>query len=154
MSNPIRRIAPAQILALGSLFLIFLPGCAFNNAGIRHYERVTSTDAKGKATQRMALADVISADLPGLKTLEVGRLKLEFSADPYDTVDPVFDTKGAFVQAVPVKRLPGICASPLVKTQGAANRSFLDGMFSGITGTASSIGALLVTGGLSKALVP
>ena len=134
------------------ILCLLLGGCAFNNAGIRHYELVTSTDAKGNKTEHMALADTISADLPGLKTLAVGRIKLEFSTDPVETVEPVFDNKGSFVHAITVKRLPGFYTSPSIKAQSVANKSFIDGIFSGITGAATSIGALFVTGGAAKAV--
>ena len=129
------------------ILCLLLGGCAFDNAGIRHYERVTSTDAKGNKTERMALADTISADHPGLRMLAVGRLKMEFGGDSFETAQPVFDAKGNLVSTVNVKSLPGLYTSPVIKAQGVANRSFIDGLGACFTGIASTVGGLFVTGG-------
>ena len=136
------------------LFLLFLSGCAYNNAGIRHYERVTSTDAKGNKTTKMMLADAISADLPGLSTLDVGRIKLTFNPDSYEVTEPVYDAKGVYLQTVTMKKLAGVYVSPVLAAQGNANRSFIDGLGAFFTGIASTIGGLFVTGGALSLVHP
>ena len=137
-----------------AIICLLLAGCACDNAGIRHYELVSSTDAKGNKSERMVLADTICADLHGITDLNVGRIQMKFSADYFEATVPVYDAKGVFLQSVTERHLPGLYTSRVIKAQGIANRSFLDGAFSGLTGTASSIGALFITGGAAKAIIP
>ena len=141
-------------IGLMGLMGLMVAGCACNNASLRHYELVTTTDAKGNKSEHMALADSIAADLHGVTEVNAGRLSMKFSTDYFETTVPVYDAKGVYLSSVTERHLPGLYTSGVIKSQGVANRSFLDGMFSGITGTASSIGALFITGGAAKAILP
>ena len=138
-------------IGLMGLMGLVVSGCASQNAAIRHYELVTTTDARGNKSQKMMLADSLCADMPGLASLDVGRIKLKFNTDSYEVTEPVCDAKGAFLQTVVVKKLAGVYVSPVIAAQGKANKSFIDSVCAGISGAGSIFASMFVTGGLFHA---
>lgn len=137
-----------------SLFLIAacLSGCAYQNAGLRVYRPITRVDKNGHTFQRMVLSQEISADLPGIKMIEVDGIRLTFNPGSFSSQQPVYDRKGNVTNIITVTAPHGFYTSNVIKSQGEAFSKSIDSGAAGATGVLATVAGSVVTGGAISAL--
>lgn len=132
--------------------LLSLPSCAYSNAGIRTYTPITCVDKQGRTYQRMAVKSQISADLPGVATMDVDGVHLAFNSGTFSSQSPVYNRKGDVVNIITVSGPNGFYVSNVVTAQGNAFSKAIDSGAAAATGVLLSIGGAVVTGGTASAL--
>jgi hypothetical protein len=138
----------ASALALA----VSLTGCAHVNSGIRYYEPLVTVDKKGVSHTNMRLKASLAVDMPGLQTLTIGDIRLDFNSRPITSSEAIYDRRGNFVEVMPTSYLPGLYPSHTIESQGVATAKIIDSAAAAATGTLLSIGGGIASGGLITAV--
>jgi hypothetical protein len=132
--------------------VLLVSGCAHQNSGIRYYEPVQKVDRNGNTYTKNEIVASIATDMPGVESVEVGKLAIKFSGEAMQTEEAVYDRKGNFVTKLTQRYLPGIYPSHTIKAQGEATARVTDAAAAGVTGAVLSGGGAAVAGGVPGAL--
>lgn len=143
-------------MVIGGLLLVlilsFLTGCAHQNSGIRYYEPVTKVNKDGNRYQKQELVASIATDMPGVTSLTVGRLHVEWIGEAMLTEEAVYDRKGNFITKLSQRYLPGFYPSHTIRAQGEATARVVDSSAAGVTGAVISTGGAAAAGTLPGAI--
>ena len=130
-----------------------LTSCAYQNAGIKCYERVNCVDKNGNKYQKMALKTALSADLPGISTMELNGVRLSFNPGTTTTQTPVYNRKGEVTNVITSSFPNGFYTSNVINAQGNAFAKTVDSGAAAATGILLSIGGAVVSSGTASALM-
>lgn len=123
-----------------------MAGCA--TSGIRYYEPVTRVDRAGHAYQKAELVAAVETDMPGLARLDIGKFHAVFTPTTMVAQDAVFNRAGNYVATLQSTVPQGMYPSRTISAKGVAMQHAIDSAGAAATGTITSIGASLVTGGV------
>ena len=135
--------------ALALLLIAPLSGCGvFQTAGIKYYEPVVKVDKYGNRYQKHELVANINTDLPGVTSIDVGKLHIKFSDRVMTCQEAVYDRKGNYVATLNQTYLSGAYPSHNVTAQGAAGAKLFDSGAAGATGILATVIGTVATGGV------
>lgn len=138
------------------LLLLLLPvlvSCESLAPAIKQYKPITCVDKNGHTYQKMALASSISADLPGLSTLDIGGdIHLTFNNQVLTATTPVYDGKGNVTGTTTSQYATGLYVSHVVDAQGNAVYKCINAGAAGASGILAWIFGAVTTGGIAGAI--
>jgi len=143
-----------KTLSIAFLIILtgFLGGCAHQNSGIRYYEIVNKETSEGRKYQSTALIASIATDMPGVKSLSVGRLNIEWTDKIMQIEEAIYDRKGNFITKLSQKYLAGMYPSHTIRAEGEATSRVVDATAGGVTGAVISTGGAAAVGALPGAV--